>query len=393
MHKKKKIMKQLLHGFLPILVSIFVLSCSEKTEPEPSERSGPIIRDVSVATAHITDQPRFYDAVGTVRAGISSYLSSKLLGTIEAVRVREGDLVKKGEVLLIIDQRQVNANVHKSEAGLSVAKKAFASAASTRDAASAEEKLALATYKRYLQLKEKNMISLQAFDEVETRYSKAKASLAKAEALMDAAEAGIKEAEATLTAVGVTSKDAVITAPHDGIITGKFVDKGDLASPGTRLLALETTRGFCVDMVLPETYIDHIQPQQQVFVTVPALKTGPLEGTVCTIVPSGDPRSRSFIVKINLPIDLSVRSGMFARVQIPTGVSRKLTINKRAVVSRGQLTGIYLLDDNSIARYRLIRPGKVLGDQLEVLSGLKEGDRYIKEPTPELSDGALVVAQ
>ena len=84
---------------------------------------------------------------------------------------------------------------------------------------------------------------------------------------------------------------------------------------------------------------------------------------------------------------------MFARVQIPTGVSRKLTINKRSVVSRGQLTGIYLLDNNNIARYRLIRPGKVLGDQLEVLSGLKEGDRYIKEPTPELSDGALVVAQ
>ena len=386
-------MKQLFTRVLPILLLIFLLSCSDKIEPGTTKGSHPVIRDVSVTTAHITEQPHFYDAVGTVRAGISSNLASKLLGTIEAVKVREGDHVKKGDVLVVIDQRQVKADVRKAEAGLSAAKKTLASVTSSRDAARAEEKLALATYKRYKQLMEKNMVSLQVFEEVETRYSKAKASSAKAEALMDAANARVKQAEAILAAVGVTRKDAVITAPHDGIITGKFVDKGDLASPGTDLLTLETTRGFCVDMVLPETYIDYVKPLQTVFVRVPALKTGPLEGTVCTIVPSGDPRSRSFIVKINLPIDKAVRSGMFARVQIPTVYSKTLTIDRKSVVSRGQLTGIYLLDSNNIARFRLIRLGKVYGDDLEVLSGLKEGDRYAKEPPPTLSDGARVISK
>ena len=144
-------------------------------------------------------------------------------------------------------------------------------------------------------------------------------------------------------------------------------------------------------MILPETYIGFVKPGQKVFVTVPALKSGPLEGTVCTIVPSGDAKSRSFIVKINLPIDKSVMSGMFARVQIPTGERRKLMIERQAVISRGQLTGIYLVDSDHIARFRLIRPGKTRGNSVEVLSGMKEGDRYVKEPPPKLADGDRVV--
>jgi multidrug efflux pump subunit AcrA (membrane-fusion protein) len=169
-----------------------------------------------------------------------------------------------------------------------------------------------------------------------------------------------------------------------------MVDKGDLASPGTPLLSLETTRGFCVDMVLPETYIDYVQPRQNVSVEVPALKTGLLEGNVCTIVPSADPQSRSFIVKVNLPIDRKVRSGLFARVRIPMGHSKQLVIDKKAVITRGQLTGLYLVDSESIAHFRLVRLGKEFGDSAEVLSGLKEGDRYVKEPSLDLSDGARV---
>lgn len=385
-------MKQVLNYVVFALLLIFFVSCSEKIEPGTTESSHPVIKGLSVATAHITDQPRFYDAVGTVRAGISSDLASKLLGAVREVKVREGDRVKKGDVLVVIDQRQVKADVRKAEAGLSAAKKTLVSVTSTRDVAGAEEKLALATYKRYRKLKEKNMVSLQVFEEMETRYSKAKAGLARAKAVVAATKARVRQAEAALAAVGVSEKDAVITAPHNGIITGKLVDKGDLASPGTPLLTLETTRGFCVDMVLPETYIEHVRPRQKVFISVPALKTGLLEGSVCTIVPSSDPQSRSFIVKINLPIDRSVRSGMFARVRIPTGVARKLTINRKSVVSRGQLTGIYLLDSSDIAHFRLIRLGKVFGEGVEVLSGLKEGDRYIKDPPPVMSDGARVVS-
>jgi RND family efflux transporter MFP subunit len=312
------------------------------------------------------------------------------LGTIEAIHVREGDRVKQGDTLVLIDQRQVNAALRMAEASLSEAKKGLTAAISASDAARASEKLALATYERYVKLKKDDSISAQEFDEIEARYGLAKAALGQAEAMIEAATARIKQAEAGLATARVNRKDAVITAPHDGIITGKMIDKGDLAKPGTPLLALETTRGFCVDVVLPETYIDYVQPRQKVSVKVPALKTGPLEGNVCTIVPSADPRSRSFIVKINLPIDRKVMSGLFARAEIPMGHSKKLLIPQEAVVTRGQLTGLYLIDSESIAHFRLIRLGKTLGDSVEVLSGLKQGDRYVVEPTPKLQDGVKV---
>lgn len=383
-------MKHLLLSLFALFMLFFPLACGDKIEPGTTTQSPPVVKDVPVAIAQMTDQPIIYEAVGTVQPGIRSNLASKLLGTVEAIHVREGDRVKQGDTLVLIDQRQVNAALRMAEASLSETKKGLSAAISNRDAARASEKLALATYERYVKLKKDDSISAQEFDEIEARYGQAKAALGQADAMIEAATARIKQAEAALATARVNRKDAVITAPHDGIITGKMVDKGDLAKPGTPLLALETTRGFCVDVVLPETYIDYVQPRQKVSVKVPALKTGPLEGNVCTIVPSADPRSRSFIVKINLPIDRKVMSGLFARAEIPMGHSKKLLIPQEAVVTRGQLTGLYLIDSDNIAHFRLIRLGKTLGDSVEVLSGLKQGDRYVVEPTPKLQDGVKV---
>jgi RND family efflux transporter MFP subunit len=378
--------------YLPVLLMmLFPFACDEKIEPGTARKSHPVIKDVRVATARMTDQPLIYEAVGTVQAGISSKLSSKLLGTVESIRVREGDRVKKGDALIILDQRQVKAQVRKAEAGLAETRKALNAAISAREGAAAQKKLSSATYERYRDLKEQAMVSAQIFEEKEAGYQQAEAALEGAGAMVAAARARVNQSEANLAAVSVTEKDAVITAPHDGIITAKLVDKGDLASPGTPLLTIETTHGFCVDMLLPETYIGYVEPRQKVLVEVPALKTGPLEGNVCTLVPSADQKSRTFIVKINLPIERSVTSGMFARVQIPTGHSRQLLINRSAVIIRGQLTGLYLVDSDNTAHFRLIRIGKTSGDSVEVLSGLKEGDRYVAKPVPALVDGARVI--
>jgi RND family efflux transporter MFP subunit len=383
-------MKQRFLYLLVLLMILFPLACSDKIEPGTAKKLSPLVKGVTVATARMTDQPLIYEAVGTVQAGISSKLSSKLLGTVESIRVREGDRVKKGEALIILDQRQVKDQVHMAEAGLAEARKALNGAISAREGAAAQKKLSFATYERYRDLKEQAMVSAQVFEEKEAGYQQAEASLERAGAMAAAAHAKVKQAEANLAVVSVTEKDAIIIAPHDGIITAKLVDKGDLASPGTPLITIETTHGFCIDMLLPETYIGYVAPRQKVLVEVPALKTGPLEGNVCTIVPSADQKSRSFIVKINLPIERSVTSGMFARVQIPTGLSRQLLIKRSAIIIRGQLTGLYLVDSDNIAHFRLIRLGKTSGDYVEVLSGLKEGDRYVATPVPALVDGARV---
>ena len=375
-----------------LFVLFFPLACGDKIEPGTTTKSPPVMKDVPVATAQMTEQPIIYEAVGTVQAGIRSNLSSKLLGTVEAIHVREGDRVKQGDALVLIDQRQVNAELRRAEAGLSEAKKGLSAAISQRDAARATAELALSTYERYVNLKKDDSVSVQEFDEVEARHRQTEAAVGQAEAMVEAATARVNQAEAALASARVSRRDAVITAPHDGIITEKMVDKGDLAKPGSPLLALETTRGFCVDVMLPETYIDYVQPRQKVLVKVPALKTGALEGNVCTIVPSADPTTRSFIIKITLPIEEKVRSGLFARVEIPTGHGKKLLIDRKAVVIRGQLTGLYLVNSDSVAHFRLIRVGKTFGDSVEVLSGLEAGNRYVAEPTQKLQDGVRVEA-
>jgi membrane fusion protein (multidrug efflux system) len=386
----ESMMKDKLRCLLAAVMMFFPLACGQEIEPGTSTKTPPAITGVSVATARITDEPVLYEAVGTVTAGIRSELASKLLGTVEAVHVREGDLVKKGDPLVLIDPRQVRAGFRGAEAGLSEAEKGLAAARSNRDAALASEKLALATYERYLNLSKDDSVSVQEFDEVEARYQQARAALEQAEAVVEGAAARVKQAEAAVATARINKKDAVIRAPHDGIITGKTVDSGDLAKPGMPLLTLETTEGFCVDAVLPETYVDHIQPRQKVSIEVPALKTGLLEGDVCTIVPTADTRSRSFMVKIKLPIDKKVKSGLFARVRIPTGSSRKLLIPRAAIVTRGQLTGLYLVDSENIAHFRLIRTGETFADAVEVLSGLKEGARYVVGPPVDLTDGSRV---
>ncbi|MCD4716551.1 MAG: efflux RND transporter periplasmic adaptor subunit [Desulfobacterales bacterium] len=296
-------MKQILPRLTILLLAFYTFACSDTIEPGTAKKAPPVVKGVTVATARMTDQPVIYEAVGSVLAGISSKLSSKLLGTVESIRVREGDRVKKGEALIILDQRQVKAQGRMAEAGLAEAGKGLTAAISAREAAASQKKLSFSTYERYRDLKKQAMVSAQIFEEKEAGYKQAEAALERAGAMVAAARARVKQAEANLAAVSVTRKDAVIVAPHDGIITAKLVDKGDLASPGTPLLTIETTRGFCVDMLPPETYIGYVEPRQKVLVEVPALKTGPLEGNVCTIVPSADKKSRSLIFKINLPIE------------------------------------------------------------------------------------------
>ncbi len=373
-----------------LLLVFFPAGCGEKIEPGTTSQTPPVLQNVVVETAVIKDYPIIYEAVGTVQAGATANLASKLMGTIEKVKVREGDRVKTGDVLVLIDQRQVDAGYGQAEANLVEAKKATDAAMSSKDAVLASERLARATYNRYLNLKKEDSVSAQEFDEVEARYREAKAAVSRAEAMVETAAARVKQAQAGLASAAVTRKDAVVTAPNDGVITAKLVDEGNLASPGMPLLSMDTTYGYRVDMILPENYFEEVKPGQPVKVTVPAFSMEPVQGTIRTIVPAADQRSRSFLVKVTLPDDLAVKSGMFARVEVPLGRAEKILIPPKAVVHQGQLTALFVLNAQDIARFRLIRLGKTFQEGVEVLSGLETGERFVVRPDPKLRDGARV---
>ncbi|MBW1982348.1 MAG: efflux RND transporter periplasmic adaptor subunit [Deltaproteobacteria bacterium] len=364
--------------------------CSDKIEPGTAEVQHPLVTGVQIATVRLESQPVIYNAVGTVRAGITSSLAAEVMGTVKAVEVREGDQVKAGGILIRLDQRQARAQLREVRATLSEAEQALRAAFSARDQARSTAQLAAATYHRYQSLKQEESVSAQEFDEVEARYLEARAARERAEAMASAAASRVRQARAAVAAARVRLNYTLIKAPHDGIITGKFVDEGDLAIPGRTLLTLETTHGYHLDLVVPERYIEQVHLGQMVSAAIPALSLTGLAGTVSTIVPAADPDSRSFLIKVALPPGAALRSGMFARVNIPLGQQLQIRVPRSAIIRQGQLTGIYLVDGDNVVHFRLLRLGRVYPEVVEVLSGLQQGERYVVEVIPSLVDGARV---
>ena len=360
-----------------IFTAVFLLTgCGEKIEPGNVEPSKKGRVKTPVDSAKIISQPFFYESVGTVSAKVVSTISSKLMGSVREIFVREGDHVNKGDRLANIDDRQVGAMLRQAKAALAEARRA-------ETAASAGAELATATFTRYQNLMKDASASPQEFDEIKSRHQQAQAGLA-------AAKQRVKQAEAALSAAVVSSKDAVILAPYDGTIRAKMIDVGDLAAPGKPLFTLETTGNYIVDLVLPEQYIHTIGLNQEIIVTVSALSNKSFTGSVQEIFPAADEKSRSFLVKVRIPADKELRSGMFARAAIPIGKASLILIPATAVIHSGQLTGLYIVDDTQTAKFRLIRTGRTFGDSIEVLSGLKQGDRYVTAPPPTLINGMKV---
>jgi multidrug efflux pump subunit AcrA (membrane-fusion protein) len=382
--------QKFLFPILLFTVTIAVAACGEKIEPGNAKQAPGKAVKASVGTAIVSQQPFIYEAVATVVARTASTLSSKLMGTVREVHVREGDLVKEGDLLVVIDQRSVDAGREKARAGLTEAQRAEASAASARAAAKAAAELASSTYQRYLTLRKDESASQQEFDEIESRHRQAQATLAQTESMLAAAASRVEQARAALDEASVSQKDATIRAPYAGKITAKMIDEGDLASPGTPFLTIEKEGVFCADLVLPEEHIQAVKLDQEVKVAIPSLGDAVMTGTVGRIVPTADPKSRSIMVKVALPEHSALKSGMFARVSVPVGKAGMILIPATAVIPQGQLTGLFIVDENQIARFRLIRTGLAYGDALEVLSGLHPGDRYVIAPPATLKDGDSV---
>jgi RND family efflux transporter MFP subunit len=363
--------------YVIIFTAVFLLTgCGEKIEPGNVKASKKERVKATVVSAKLIRQPLIYESVGTVSAKTVSTISSKLMGAVKKILVREGDQVKKGDRLANIDDRQVNAMLRQAKAALAEARRA-------ETGAGAGAELASATYARYQNLMKDESTSPQEFDEIKSRYQQAQAGLA-------AAKQRVKQAEAALFSTVVSSKDAVILAPYDGTIRAKMIDVGDLATPEKPLFTIETTGNYIVDLVLPEQYIQTIALNQEVIVAISALGNKTFTGSVQEIFPAADVKSRSFLVKVKLPADKALRSGMFARVSIPIGNAGLMLIPATAVIHSGQLTGIYIVDDTQTAKFRLIRTGRTFGESIEVLSGLKQGDRFVTSPPPTLINGMKV---
>lgn len=346
-----------------LALTMLAASCSSKKETAAAAPE--VVRGVSIIDIRTVSTPDGVESVGTVRAAETTPVAAQIMGTVTAVAVHEGDRVRRGQVLLTIDDAQMRASLERAQAAVN-------GAAHEAAAAEADSTLASSTLKRYQQLFEQKAVSPQEFDEVKAR---AQAATAKREL----AHSGQAQAKAALAQARTTADYTRVRAPFDGVVTDKKVEMGTMAVRGMPLLTLERSGRFRLEANVDEDKLHFIKPGQTATVKLDSLDQE-LPGKVVQIVPAADPASRSFIVKIDLPANPQIHSGLFGRAVFPHGERQSLLVPRTALVDRGQLQGVYVVGADRVAELRYITLGKTAGDQIEVLSGLQSGDRLVSAP-------------
>ncbi len=364
---------------LGILVSCLAAVTACSNHKHRATGSPEIVRDVVVLQVQKTTVPDYVEATGTVRAAQSAQLASQVMGAITRVNVHEGDRVRRGEVLITIDAAQQRSVYDSANAGLSVSQQAIA-------AADADYGLAEATMKRYQMLYDKKSVSPQEYDEVKTH-------LAAAAARRDSAHTGRIQAEAVVSEANTAMGFTKIRAPFDGLVVAKLADAGAMAAPGVPLLTIEGPSHFRLEALVDESQIGTVRLGETVPVVLDTLGKQTITGNVVQIVPMADPASRTFTVKVELPVDPNTRSGLFGRALFAHGEHDAILVPQNALLHRGQLDAVYVVGKDEIASLRYVTLGKRSANQVEALSGLENRERIVVQPGERELSGKQIGAK
>lgn len=378
--------------------AVLAAGCGAETPPEPRARALPVAR-VAVEVAALRAVDEVVEAVGTVRSWRQSVLAARITAAVLAVHAREGDRVRRGQLLVELDDRDVQAQLRRAEAAareaqsaLEETERAIEAAARAVEAADAQLALTRVTAERYRTLVERELIAPQTYDEVAARHRAALAGAARARevkasylARRQMALERIAHAEAEVVSARVTAGYARLHAPVDAIVVARTVEVGNLATPGTPLFTLDEER-YRLEATVPESDVQRLARGRPATVAVEALGRS-LAGPVSAIVPAADPASRTFTVKVDLPDAPGLRTGLWGRARFPVGRRQALLVPQAAVSLRGQLEAVFVVDDGNVARLRLVKLGKAYGERVEVLAGLAPGERLVVRGVDGLVDG------
>jgi membrane fusion protein, multidrug efflux system len=388
---------------LSIITLLVLLAASCEKKQEAAAEKPATVSGIQTEVVNLSSTSDYYEAVGTVRAKTSTVLSAKIVGSITALRAREGDHVRAGQTLIEIDNRDARTQVSRAQAGVREAQtgtdevdKNIRAAESAKAAAEANKALAESTLKRYQVLRDRKSVSPQEFDEIETKYKVAVVEVERAERMLQSLAARknmvlarIDSAKADVDVAQVQVGFARISSPINGVVITKHAEVGSLAAPGTPILTIEDNN-YRLEAAVEESQLRNIRLGANAIVTIDALGQEEMSGRVVEIVPAADPASRSYTVKIDLASKSLLRSGLFGKARFVSGDREVLAIANKAIVQRGQLSYVYVVDASGIARMRLITLGKQTGERVEVLSGLSNGERIVSDGTVLSREGVKV---
>lgn len=367
------------------LLTFSILTSCRQAPRVVQAKAGPA-SVVHTVTSELTTWPEGSDAVGAVRSRLSATLSSKVMGYVREIRVRAGDHVSAGQVVAVLDSRDLEAAYRQAEASRDESRDGQMEADHAAAAAKASLDLAQATFRRMQDLFDKRSISNQEYDESSARLKSAQASYDMALSKRTQAGARIRQTEEGVHAAEVMRSYAEIRAPFAGIVTERRADPGILATPGLPIVTIEQGGGYRLEVLAQESLAPQVRVGQRVDVSIESLERT-LEARVSEIVPAVDPMSRGFIVKIDLPPMSELRSGLYGKARFITGTRQAVTIPADAVRRNGQIESV-MVAEGGIARMRLITTGEARGSNVEALTGLRAGEQLIRDN--DVADGARV---
>ncbi|OUS09672.1 hypothetical protein A9Q90_02750 [Gammaproteobacteria bacterium 54_18_T64] len=343
-----------------ILSSCALLACTEKPEQltrTSKEWTLPLI------TLEKTQLSSEYTVIGSVISDQRIDISSKIIGYIKTLEVREGDLVKRGQLLLNLDDVGIENAILQAQAGV--------------DSASALAKDLSSDVQRFNKLFKEGSIS-----EVKLRKTRLQSNTA---------QEGLASARAALATARSQRQYSHIASPADGIISARYKQAGDLASPGVPLLTVESRDQLLFETYVAESQLSHIEVGDPVRLAIDNVADA-LTGTVAQIVHAGDPVSRTYKVKVKLPNIVNLHSGMFGRAHFKVGEAANLVVPPSAIIVKGGLEGVYVVDPQQRIHFRWIRTRRQWPEMIEVAAGLKGGERIVATASAGLSEDDTITA-
>lgn len=335
-----------------IALVLILAGCGSKEEPAAvvSTASQRTIQTAVVEAKH-TSVPIRVEVTGQVAPLFQATLSSRIQGTIDELLVREGVKVSKGQLLIQLDSRDLEADLARADAEVENTK---------------------------VQLDRMNQLYAQD-------------AVSKQE--MENAIRSYKVAEANRKAVEAQLSYTAVRAPFDGIITEKKVEAGELASPGQPLLKMEDPQRLRLEATVAEGDLKSLSRGDKIPVTIDALGRPAFIGTVSQILPAGDPQTHTFMVKVDLPKTAGLKTGMFGRFPLEKGTTHAILVPSTAVVERGELNSVFVVGEDRIARLRWIKLGRRYEKQVEILSGINEGERIVMDGSRGVDGAAVQVVE
>jgi RND family efflux transporter MFP subunit len=302
------------------------------------------------------DLPQAFAAEGTVEAVKQATVGAQATGRVVELAVKAGDTVRAGQLIARIDPREADQMV----------------AASLSQVAEAEANLANArrVYERNRELAAQKFVSQAAVDQAEASYKAAQAQVATLKSA--AGQAATQRSFAT------------VVAPFAGVVGVTYVEAGDLATAGRQIVTVFAPGDLRVTATLPQAALARWKREIPVAVELPAISRS-VAAVRATVVPIADTRTHTVKVRLDLPVTEGLLPGQFARARFPTGSVRALAVPPSALLRRGEVTAVYVLDRDGRALLRQVRTGDTLVDPkdgavVEILSGLAAGERIAANP-------------